>query len=293
MTTKKKLEDAMRKAESKMIAIARRREYFPKFASKHNAFLAGIVSWYKRNELVPNHPVFSLPMYYEDSRDKEIAAVSASLLAFGANYDELHHLIGEHPWKWFVERNFVLLSLGSEQDKSTSGCANWRLSSLMDNFLKIVKKYDSESIMDAISKDAWNRGVTIEGSVLRRYKDEGSESGRCSARLLMLAMSDHDILGQGLWNFKEPLNCPFNEEIENYLRMWIPDVSNYGTVDDCVPLFGLDAGDFLLSYFGYFELGRIMPRDLRRYATRFGKWYKDGNLIEGYRWKRVLPKIPE
>ena len=293
MTKREKLESAMRKAENRAIAVARRRDFYSAFARTHKEFLADIVAWYKRHMPLPDYPVFKLPIYYEDKRDKEIAAVAASLLPFGANYDELHTLIGNHPWQWFIERNFVLLGLGTEQDKRTSGCPNWRISSLMNNFLKVVKKYDAESIGEAVFKDAWSRGLTIENTLMRCYKDEGADAGRCDARLLMLAMSGHDMLGQGVWDIKDPLHCPLPEKIEGYLRMWIPDPRSYGTLDDCVDLFGLNAGDFLLSYFGYFALGAMMPRDFRNYANRHAKWYSEGLVKERNIWRRFMPKIPD
>lgn len=287
----KRLEDAAKKAENKRVALARRREYFVSFAKCHLEFLANLLAWYKRNGYVPNYPVFNLPALYRDKRDKEIAAIAASLLEQDADYDELHTLLGDRPWEWFIKRNFVLLGLGTEQQNKTSGCQNWRISVLMDCFFKSVNASKADNIGDAVLADAWKRGLSVEKALLRYYNN--ADAGLSNVRLLMLAMSEHDIIGQGLWDIKEPLRCPITEDVERFVRMWVPDVRSYGSIDDCVEMFGFDAGDFLLSYFAYFELGATMPNDFKNYANCTARWYRDGRLREPYEWRRRTPKIPE
>ena len=286
------LEAAMQKTERRRVAVSRRVEVFHEFAKYHLEWMGELLAWYKLKGNMPNFAVFRLPMYYSDKRDEEIAAFAASLLGEGAKFNELHDLIGQRPWDWFTSRDFVLLGMGDRQNKTTSGCPNWKISAWMNRLFQAVNENSAESVEDAVDADAWRWGLSAE-DVLMRYAEEagiGYNLGRI--RLLLLALSDNDMLGHDVWQMREPLKCPFTAGVKSFLKMWCPDTKNFGTKEYCTTLFSMDAGDFLLSYYAYLDLCRLAPLECRRYSTLYLKWYRACERKKRCQWKMIQPKIP-
>lgn len=281
----------MRKSESRRVMLARRKDFFVAFTVHHRRWLGELLAWYKRQGLSPTYPVFHVPLRYNDRKDMEAAAVASCLLSEKSDSEELCRLIGHHPWDWFINRDFVSLSLGDKQNKRTSGCFNWRLSSWLNRIHQSVAENHAESIKDAVLADAWHWGLTVEG-VLSRYAKETNAANMSNVRMLLLAMSEHDVLGNGLWPLREPLKCPITGGVGAFLNIWFPSVGEYGTVDDCAQLLGFDAGDLYLLYHAYMRLGITMPEAFRRYVRLYRKWYKDGRFKAPRQWRKILPAIP-
>lgn len=288
-----RLEKAMQKRERRRVAVSRRLEVFQDFSKYHIEWLSELLAWYKRKGMMPNFPVFRLPMYYGNKRDKEVAAFASVLLAEETNFDELHELIGQDAWDWFKGRYFVLLSHGDKQNSLTSGCQNWRLSSWMNRILQAVNENGAESVEDAVNGDAWKWGCSTE-QVLMRYANESAiNNGQTVARMLLLSLSNHDIIGNNVWTMREPLRCPQLDGINDFVRMWCPDPMNFGSLDNCTELFSMDAGDFMLLRYAYRELSRIDPLGCRRYATLYLKWYVACERKKRCQWKLIQPQIPK
>lgn len=281
----------MMKSEVRRMRISRRKDFFVAFTVHHRRWLGELLAWYKRQSLSPAYPVFHVPSFYRDRSDMEVAAVASCLLPEKSNPDDLCSLMGQHPLEWFINRDFVMLSLADKQRKLTSGCSNLRLSLWLNRIQQAVADNNAESIKDAVLADAWRYGLTVEGT-LSRYATETDAANTANVRLLLLAMSDHDTLGHGLWDLREPLNCPMTRGMGTFLRTWCPDAGEYGSMDDCARMLGFGAGDLFLLYFAYMRLGSMMPDAFRRYARLYNKWYRDGRFKEPRQWRDILPVIP-
>ena len=69
----------------------------------------------------------TLPSYYTDTRDKEIAVFAGLLISEmetngRTTFDKVstfRKMLGESPWEWFVQRQFVSLSIGKNLHKRT------------------------------------------------------------------------------------------------------------------------------------------------------------------------------
>ena len=288
-----RLEKAMQKMERRRVAVSRRLEVFQDFSKYHVEWLAELLTWYKRKGMMPNFPVFRLPMYYGDKKDKEVAAFAAALLNDGANFDELHELIGQNPWEWLTGRYFVLLGHGDKQNDLTSGCKNWRLSSWMNRILQAVNENDADDIESAVNGDAWRWGLSTEETLVRYASESDIGNEQNTARMLLLSLSGHEIVGNNVWEMREPLRCPLLDCISDFVRMWCPDPWNFGSLDNCTELFSTDAGDFMLSYYAYSELSRVDPLGCRRYATIYLKWYLSSARKKRCQWKMIQPEIPK
>lgn len=307
---RKEIERAVRMEER---AGCRRKNvgsYFQNTFGNVRGWFQELVSQYKQCGDFPILAMSLLPSYYEKSEDKEIA-VFAALLCNDAggkvleDVSSLRAMLGEHPFAWFCERDFVSLSLGDNQNKSTGGVMNWRLAKLFDRLWQecYILHYEipSEKTVETVVRPI---GVQVEltaesqhcsffDALVSLVDDCGVGDYSYRLRLLFLISATSDGFGLGLWDVDpQELLCPLTHDLRIFLQTWFPNYRSYGSVDDAIGLFGFErASDFFYAYLGYKELQKSFPAACRRFSSRYFRCYDDDTRLKPYEWKSLLPPV--
>lgn len=273
-------------------------EYVAHFGEYHLPWLHELAEKYKARGVFPTWAVITLPAYYEDVLDKEVAAFAGVLLPEGCTYEqiqELREMLGEHPWEWFKTRGFVQLSLGDVQNYRTGGVQNWKIARFFDLIWKECRMIDPlrDEDIKRIAHTLWklqSRNImTVYGAM---YYMVGDLARKPSFNLRLLAnlyVYDFKLLCDVPFNLK----CPIADGIREFIKTWIPDYrGQMGTLDEAISLFGFKYhSDFLFAYLGYEELKKKYPKQCSAYATAYHRWYMRGIKKRESEWKAIQPKI--
>lgn len=307
----KKKEVTDRASRLKMRAEVRSKnmsDYFFNFSKWHRLWMKNLANRYKARGEFPTLPVVLLPSYYESMQDREVAAFVALLIKDdgGGCQDILHHMscvqafhdmIGESPHRWFYNREFVRLSVGSMRDKRTGGIENWKIARLMDRlwFECFGKGRKRKSIQECVARIA-NKQHCSYFEVLT-YLLEGCSVGNFfyKLRLLLMVLCDDEGIGLSIWHDStgEYLRCPLAKGIRQFVMTWFPDYKISMDAERAIQLFGFEReSDFLYAFWGYRELQKRNPKECSLYATRVQTWYEFGSQMKRNRWIGIQPEIP-
>ena len=278
-------------------------EYFTSFAKPHIPWLKELARRYKSNGEFRLMPCAILPSYYEDPLDKEIAAIAGLLIyddGYFARIPAFRELLGEHPRKWFDNREFVALSLGPVQNKRVGGVVNWRIARLFDKLWH--KLYPDETrriprcktIGELVYRLSFEKHRTMFETLSIICNDCGVRDHPYKLRLFLMIMGTSDGVGIDLWNVNDDeLGCPISYSVQKFVASWFPNWRKVGGIDKAISLFGFDREcDFFYAYMGYKELQKRNPDGCRRYATRYASWFANYTITDNSNWKRIQPYIP-
>ena len=274
------------------------KEYFLNNSKWHREWLMKLAERYKEKGDFPMFPMAVLPSYYESQQDKDIALFAALLLPEDAEFERIgvfRELLGDAPWRWFKNREFVRLSTGKMQDKRTAGVVNWRIAKLFDKlwgecFCGDIKY---ENLNDLVWDIARIQFCSYYGVLTYLVEDCCVGDYENKLRMLLMLACMDDGVGIGLWEKpQEQLLCPLSADVRLFLRTWFPDYKRYGSTDDAIRLFGFEWDcDFFYAYLGYKELQKRNPKECGEYATKYLNWYENGYRKKPYQWREILPEI--
>ena len=240
-------------------------------------------------------PMSVITSFYDDVRDKEIAAYACLHIRepYG-KYErvlELRELIGEHPWKWFEQRMFVPISHDEDFYHATGGIRNCLLAKVFENLWKECSANNCSSVYDAIHGMMKRKHLSyyetlaeLIGSDQNDYKE--------SIRLFLVVLGTSDGIGCGAWSIEQgDTKCPLSHELRQFLKLWFPNYLAVGA-DKAIQLLGFDRGsDFLYAYWGWKELQKRNPKECARFAKIYNSRYESGIFLPPCRWKNILPQI--
>ena len=301
MMRRRALDRAIELKEREAVRKRNVTDYFLDFSKHHRVWLKELAVRYKRMGEFPMLPLLILPSYYDDVRDKEVAAFVALLMKEDGEYADIQAmrcLLGDSPWQWFKEREFVSLSVGDTQRERTGGVVNWKIAKLMSRLWE-----ELESMCGAVVDDGL---FAIVGGIARLSRctcfdaltylvtDCGVGNYFYKLRLLLMVLGTSDGFGVGVWDVEQQsLGCPLADGLRRFIETWFPDYRRVGNMDDAIRLFGFEEEcDFLYAYLGYRELQRSNPTGCSLYATRYHSWYSIDSRRKRYRWEEIQPEIP-
>lgn len=272
-------------------------EYVAHFGRYHLPWLHELAERCKASGELPVWAVVTLPMYYRDIRDREVAAFAGTLLKEDCTYgqiQEMREMLGEHPWEWFEGREFVQLSLGSVQNLKTGGVRNWVISRMYDRLWRecqTANEYGGMTggISRAISRLTDTGVVTVYGALCHLVGGMVCKPSFSLRLLAHLYVCDFKVVTE------DPLDmrCPVADGIRGFIDTWIPDYdAHLGTLDDAISLFGFENHyDFLYAYLGYEELKKKDPKACSVYATAYHRWYVKGVRKNASQWRSIQPEL--
>lgn len=295
---KKKIEHALRLQEKAKHRERITQAFFVEFSFYFREWLYNLVARYKKRHVFPAYPMFILPSYYSEQRDKEIAAFAALQIKTDSEFSaisEYQELLGQHPWEWFCRREFVALSLGEPQTKMTGGVENWKISQYMNalweklalcNWFGEKTSYHPESLGCFFLGDGYDVMVTI--GELAHTNDP------FRVRMLRLILGATDGIGLGLWDIPpSALRCPLSKEMIQLLKAFVPVNFIAADADKIIGWLGFEHDyDFLYAYLGYLELWRRNPIGCSRMMSMYHKWFDKSLHVRPYKWRDILVDIP-
>lgn len=263
-------------------------KFFKAFSVWHVQLMKELAQRYKDRNMRPDLPIITMPSYYSEPRDIEVAAIAATLVNENVQTSdrvrELRLLMGESPWRWFSERQFVTLSFASVQENTTAGVRNLTIARLFDDF------YGRDGVPRIDDKGRWWRRKLAESSIAEYKK-----------RLVELVLGSSDGFGVGRWTITPPeLRCPNSDDLCAFVRMWFPEFGKGRrrsfSFDEAVSLYGFENdADLFYSYLGWQELCKCRPAECRRYITVYQKRYREKSLVEKAYWisesRGICPKV--
>ena len=294
---KKSAEQIRRKKERKEVRRKNISDYFLHASMHHRAWMQELADAYKARGVFPALPILVLPSYYHDARDREVAAFAALLIPADEEYwriNEFRKVMGDHPFEWLKNREFVHLSIGDTQNMRTGGVTNWRIARLMDVLWEDVFEDGLGSIRAAVSRYCYMKGCTYFDAVMHILSScSYAPSYRYMARLLLMTLGSDDGFGFGIWKgMEEEIRCPIDTGMPEFVSTWFPDYRRYGQLPDAVRLFGMrNECDLLYAFWGYKELQKRNPDGCSNYATSYLRWYEMGVYKSPYVWRNILPAI--
>ena len=308
---KKNFEHALKLKELEEIRKHNISNYFLNQSKYHRPWMQELADRYKdglRTGTVaaPLIPMAVLPSYYTDKRDREIAAFASLLIRDEGRYGEtvshqldsvltFRGLLGNHPWEWFLRRDFVCLSMGNEQNKRTGGIENWKIAKLMDI---LWNEHNYPIIQFSGIEDTLRRLSSVQLCSyfdIMTYLLEDCCVGQFfyKLRVLLLVLGTADGFGLGVWEIpKDQLKCPLAYGLRDFIKTWFPDYNRIGSIDDAIRQFGLRGEcDFFYAWLGYKELQKRNPKGCSAYATTYLRWYDNGERKKPCKWRAIQPDI--
>lgn len=304
--TRESLERALMLKERSDIRKKNIMAYFMEFSRFHRPWLKELSEKYKERGDFPIIPMVVLPSYYDDIRDKEVAAFAALLISDNDCFERVQafrEMLGEQPWKWFENKDFLNLSLGSVQNERTGGVDNWKIAKLMDRLWCACyndgasirdRLYGKERICVNIDRMAHQDWCSRFDELTYLVEDCGVGQYYYKLRLLLMVLCTDDGFGLSLWHYdvRNAIKCPIAPGMREFVGTWFPDWRKVGDIDLAIRLLGFERGcDFFYAYLGYKELQKRNPKGCGLYATRYQTWYELGSKMDKSRWKSVMPEI--
>lgn len=270
-------------------------EHFVEFTKHVRPWLAELSESCKGGGYYPVVPMSIITSFYEDVRDKEIAAFACLYMRepYGGyeRVTELRELMGEHPWTWFEQRMFAPIGRGEGFYCTTGGMRRYLLAKAFENLWIECSEHNETSVYDAIHGMMEREHLSYH-DVLVELMGIDSSDYRESMRLFLVVLGTSDGIGCGAWTIAdEDIRCPLSHRSRLFLRLWFP---NYRTIgeDDVIKMLGFDRGsDFLYAYWGWKELQKRNPKECARFTRRYLIRYKSGILFHVSRWREMLPPI--
>lgn len=276
-------------------------DYFLHMSRWHREWLTELTERYKQRGEFPMMPIQILPSYYTERNDVEIAAFVSLLIKSNAEITDvlaLRGLFGASPWRWFVEREFVRLSIGDIQSEQTGGITNWKIAKMMsrlwDELYAINGCVDRTGIFDTIAYSVITLRTSYFDYLTYLLNDCSVGNYFYKLRLLLMVLGTSGGLGLGVLDLEAgELKCPYADGLRRFVSTWFPDYGRIMNIDDAISLFGLGCEcDFLYAFLGYGELQKIDPKGCSLYATRYNSWYSFGSDMKRTHWISIQPEIP-
>lgn len=272
--------------------------YFLETSLWHREWLKELAERYKAKGAFPMFPMTVLPSYYKSTCDRDIALFAASLLPTDAEYERIQafrELLGENPWEWFKNREFVRIGTGKMQDKRTAGVLNWKIAKLFDRLWGecFGRNVTYENFNDMVWDISRIEFCSYYFVLTYLVEDCGIGEYENILRMLLMVACMDDGIGMGLWDKpQEQVLCPLTADVRLFLKTWFPDYRRYGSVDEAIHLFGFEWDcDFFYACLGYKELQKRNPKVCSEYATKYMSWYENCYRKKPYQWRALLPEI--
>ena len=283
---KEKMEKAKRrgrppKDEAKDEARKRNIEaYWLEFTKQFRPWLYELTRQYKERGRFPVCAAWTLPSYYTDDKDREMAAFAAMLIRDGEKTEryiaDFRRLFDGSPFLWVKSRAFVSLSMRRGLKECVGGVGCERAA---DYFSRLYDVW-------------WKRESCFSDFLVNFF---GEDRGLVRARLLRLVLSRSDGVSIGLWpTTREELKCPLTSDVKTFYRTFFPDYARLCDIDRGISLFGLDCHtDFLYATMAWKELCQTDPSGCSRLATLFQTRYDDGIVLSERYWTGSRAALPE
>ena len=279
--------------------------YFQQYARHHLEWLRGLTERYKQKGDFPLLPMRLIAEFYEDGRDREIAAIAGLMITDDERSSEhvrqMVSLMGSSPWQWFEGREFVTLSIGSRQHGRTGGVVNWRLARLMDR-LWLMRRWaakDGEgnpvTVIQPMGEAVSRLHLSYFDALRRCCEDCGLRDIESRLRLLLLILGGSDGFGLRLWSVSpRELKSPLTDDLLRFLRLWLPDAGRLHDYDEAIRLFQMPTeADFFYAFLAYSELSARKPRECQHYATQYLCAYESGAHLKPFNWRRMQEPLNE
>ena len=287
-------------------------EYFLTYSQALRPWLIGLGERYKERlradgkasdtAAVPLMPMQILPSYFERKADKEVAAFVGLLIPETENVVEnvglFRELLGQNPWEWLRNREFIRLGMGTMKNKKTGTVENWRIAKLCDRLWWECCGHGEETdIEQMVFEIAQMQHCPYFDVLTYLVEDCGVGNYFYKLRLLLMILACTDGFGLGLWEIppekrRSLLLCPHTSDLRTFLQTWFPDYRRYGTMDDAISLFGLERDcDFLYCLLAYKELQKKSPKICGKFATTYQRWYEIGARKKPYQFREILPRV--
>lgn len=284
------------------IAVVSR--FFREFFKTPHDWVVELVAQYKQYGNLPLFPT-AIADYYDDPRDKEVALVATLCMDWDKDtiYTQMQHLrrlMGEHPWEWFANREFISLSVGNMQQNSLDGtrtCKFWKIAKTMQCLYEELKITlggfrRMEEVFPEGRTNAYGSHFDFFAEKVGKACKMKNMSYKASVIELVLRTSDG--IGCGLWTGYPYLQkCPVSVDLCVFLQQWIPDY-NYRTwdYDKTLRLLGLEYDyDFFYFWMAWEELSRRNPAGCSRFLTIFYSRYTKRMFMKPYTWRNIFPEI--
>lgn len=291
------LDLAIEKDEYRRYFMKAKREYFLTMSKHHRALMQSLCDEYMQRGEYPLE-MWLLSSCYHTTEDKEVAVMMTLLLRDGFEYyeraSEIRALFGPSPWAWFRDRMFLLLSVGSKADAYTGGVRNIKIARLYDTLWSLCfdeKKDLTRHIGDMVSTYAVVHKMSISDALLTILPPNVAMPERIA--LILGILSSSDSLGQGVWAIPpHELKCPLIEDLQKFIRIWIPNWKQLGTMDDCIRVWGFEGRefDFFYLFLAYKELKHNKPVECAQYEAFYKSMYERGIYHTEAYWKARFPK---
>lgn len=260
--------------QNREIVKAVRQRFFYEFSEYHCEWLRRLVKEYKKHGSFPVFPT-QIIEYYPRVADKEIAIFSTLCMSWrnGRELEQIasmRKLMGDSPSEWLMNREFVTLSIGREQDHAIEGYTNGR-------YWKIAKVFDL--LYDTLSDV---RGLRYPSSVFtpKKFSEFCQEVSQIcdisgieyKQAVIELVLRTSDGIGRNLWpTAPSKVKCPVSVDLKRYMTKWFPFWrSGLWSWSEAIKLFRLENEyDFFYAWLAHTELERLDPLACRKYATRY------------------------
>ena len=260
-----------------------------------------LVSTYKEYGEFDVYPTV-IADYYPDRRDKVVALMSTLCMDWKKEsiLQQVHSMIaimGSHPYEWFKSREFVMMSIGRDQDNTLDGggAAYWKMARLFDRLYEMCKRKRTFSLGMVFpprkTTDGKSRLERFASSFLEEVEyDTGWEF---KTNVIELVLRTSDGLGRGLWkNSKSGEKCPRRSEIYAFMKVWVSDYSRTWDFKQCVGWFGLEhEHDFFYLWMAWKRLVQLRPKECSKFSNVFVNRYNDRLMVVKWKWMDYLPKI--
>lgn len=269
-------------------------EFFREFCAPLMPVFRNLALSYKRRRSIPMVPVAAMASFYTDRKDKEIAAYAGMLLTGKAGVTkirELRDMLGDSPYGWFREREFLKYNAGSLQKTLIGGVYAWKVAELMEHLYDGCHSGSGGTMCAEIERLAAKFGCPFE-TVIEHLTDGclPEYDYQYRIRILMMVLLTSYGIGQRVYKVEpEQLRCPIDRNVMLFLKTWFPDYKLYGDVDEGIRLFGFDQdSDFWYASLAYRELVYKRRNECRILAESYERWYKTGHHVYEKEWDRVL-----
>lgn len=277
-----------------------RERFFTDFSVCHVRWMRELVEKYKDRGIYPVFPT-QIAEYYSRPEDKEIALFSALLMKWD-NGNELEQIgsmrriLGDRPYEWFANREFVSLSLPREQENYIDGhpfCRYWKIAKLYDMLYVACRREDGQ--LTPFS-EVFSQGDAF-ADFCNKYAGTCGYNGINYPRMVVeLVLRSSDGIGQRLWTTTpQHIKCPVRGKIRDFLGLWFPDYySRYWPFDEAIKLFRLQYDyDFFYAYLAWESLSEVNPIGCKQYLVRYTSRYKSDVVLENFYWRKDRSRQPE
>lgn len=281
------------RAQSKAI----KQDFYTDFAQYHFLWLRQLVAAYKERGEYPVLPT-QIIEYYRDQADKEFAIFSTLCMSWDNGKEleqiaDMRRLIGGHPAEWVKNREFVVLSIGREQDNKLDGYKRaqyWKIAKVYDVLYDLCYEGQGFFLPSDVFTKASFADYCQQVADTCEIKDIAYKQA-----IIELVLRTSDGIGRGLWPMTKKLQCPQPKGIKTYLKTWFPDWhSSIWTFEEAISLFRLEHDyDFYYAFLAHTELARLHPLSCKKYLSRFQSRWKLHILFKPRDWKYGRDAQPE